>query len=243
MRRWAFVSGGLCAAILLADCAGDGGSGAYVYNDWLYHHDDWYDDDFWIWVDDRPDCCHDRDDIRQALQDWYAGLSPDQQRAVRDRVEGWIDERGVAPAGGQSPRDLVLDTAAARWSALSPAERQQWLDQRRERIEQRRAAGAAGSLNADQRAALRERAADLSPEQYAALRESGRAVSLDAASGRQRSGRSSISHHPVPSRAGLSRGSASARPGAGDAGEAAAADGAARPPPRKGLGLPVEPCA
>jgi hypothetical protein len=207
MRRRAFISGGLSAAILLAGCAGDGGSSGYVYHDWLYHHDDWYDDDFWIWVDDHPGCCNDRDDIRQALQDWYAGLDPDQQRAVRDRVEVWMDERGVLPAAGQSPRDLVLDTAAARWSALTPAERQQWLDQRRERIEQRRAAGAAGSLNADQRAALRERGADLSPEQYAALRESGRAVSLDAASSRQRSGPSSISHHPVPSRAGMSRGS------------------------------------
>ena len=99
----------------------------------------------------------------------------------------------------------MLDTAAERWSALTPAERQQWLDQRRERIEQRRAAGAAGSLSAE-RAALRDRAADLSPEQYAALRESGRAVSLDPVSARSLQ-RSSISPHPVPSRAGLSRGS------------------------------------
>ena len=67
MQRRAFISGGLSAVILFAGCAGDGGSGGYVYHDWLYYHDDWYDDDFWIWVDDHPDCCNDRDDIRQAL--------------------------------------------------------------------------------------------------------------------------------------------------------------------------------
>jgi hypothetical protein len=206
MQRRAFISRGLSAVILFAGCAGDGGSGGYVYHDWLYYHDDWYDDDFWIWVDDHPDCCNDRDDIRQALEDWYAGLDPEQQRAVRDRVQVWMDERGVVPAAGQSPRDLVLDTAAERWSALTPVERQQWLDQRRERIERRRAGGPAGSLTADQRAALRERGADLSPEQYAALRESGRAVSLDPVSARSLQ-RSSISSHPVPNRAGLSRGS------------------------------------
>ena len=206
MQRRAIICAGLGAAILVAGCASNGGSGAYVYNDWLYQHDDWYDDDFWIWVDDHPDCCNDQDDVKQALQEWYAGLDPDQQRAVRDRVEVWMDERGVVPTAGQSPRDLVLDTAAERWSALTPAERQQWLDQRRERIERRQAAGPAGSLSADQRAALRERGADLSPEQYAALRESAQAVSLDPVSARSLQ-RSSISQHPVPSRAGLSRGS------------------------------------
>jgi hypothetical protein len=205
MYRLALISAGFGAAIMLAGCTGDGGSTAYVYNDWLYHQDDWYDDDFWIWVDDHPDCCDDRDDIKQALQNWYDGLDPDQQRAVRDRVEVWMDERGVVPAAGQSPRDLVLDTAAERWSALTPMERQQWLDQRRDRIERRRAAGSAGALSADQRAAVRERGADLSPEQYAALRESGQAVSLDPVSGRSL-GRSSISRHPVPSRAGMSAG-------------------------------------
>ena len=121
MQRRAFISRGLSAAILLAGCAGDGGSGTYVYDDWLYHHDDWYDDDFWIWVDDHPDCCNDRDDIRQALQDWYAGLAPDQQRAVRDRAEVWMNERGVVPAAGQSSRDLVLDTAADAYRAATMA--------------------------------------------------------------------------------------------------------------------------
>jgi hypothetical protein len=198
-----------CTVCLLCGCSSEGttygSSVSYVYDDWLYHHYDWYDDDFWIWVDDHPDCCNDQDDIRYALQEWYAGLDLEQQRAVRDRVEVWMNERGVVPAAGQSPRDLVLDTAAERWSTLTPAERQQWLDQRRERIERRQAEGSAGSLNADQRA-LRERAADLSPEQYAALRESAQAVSFDPVSARSLQ-RSSISNHPVPSRAGLSRGS------------------------------------
>jgi hypothetical protein len=205
MQRRAFICVGLGAATLLVGCVSNGGSGAHVYHDWLYYHEDWYDDDFWIWVDDHPDCCNDQDDIKQALQEWYAGLDPEQQRAVRDRVEVWMNERGVVPAAEQSPRDLVLDTAAERWSALTPAERQQWLDQRRERIERRQATGSAGSLG-DQRGALRERAADLSPEQYAALRESAQAVSLAPVSTRSL-GRSSTSSHPVPSRAGLSRGS------------------------------------
>ena len=202
---------GLSAAILLASCTGDGAGGgapsAYVYDDWLYYHDDWYDDDFWIWVDDHPDCCDDRDDIKQALQNWYDDLDPEQQRAVRERVDAWMDEHGVVPAAGQSTRGLVLDTAAERWTALTPDERQQWLDQRRDRIERRQAAGPAGGRSASERDAMRERAADLSPEQYAALRESAQAVSLDSTSGRQLPGRSSISSHPVPSRAGLSGGS------------------------------------
>ena len=206
MPRLAMISAGLGAAILLAGCTSDGGSTAHVYDDWLYHHHDWYDDDFWIWVDDHPDCCDDQDDIKKALQDWYDDLDPEQQQAVRDRVQTWMDEHGVVPAAGQSARDLVLETASERWSALTPAERQQWLDQRRSRIEQRRAAGPAARLTPTSGAALSERAADLSPEQYAALRESAQAVSLDPVSARSLQ-RSSISNHPVPSRAGLSRGS------------------------------------
>ena len=51
------------AACLLCGCARDGTTGGgparYVYGDWLYYEQDWYDDDFWIWVDDHPDCCDD----------------------------------------------------------------------------------------------------------------------------------------------------------------------------------------
>jgi hypothetical protein len=199
MPRLAPISAWLGAAILLAGCASDRGSTPPVYKDWLYYHEDWYDDDFWVWADDHPNCCDSKDDVKQALQDWYQGLDPDQQQAVRDRVGTWMDEHDVVPAAGQSPRDLVLDTAAERWTALTPQERQQWLDQRRQRIERRRAAG---SLSVDQRDALRERAADLSPEQYAALRESAQAVSLGPMS--ELPSTSSISNHPVPNRAGLS---------------------------------------
>ena len=93
---------------LLWGCGGDGpttGSASsspyyspypyspYAYHDWLYLHYYWYDDDFWIWADDHPDCCYDRDDLKQGLQTWYDGLDPSQQQAVRDRVQTWMDER------------------------------------------------------------------------------------------------------------------------------------------------------
>jgi hypothetical protein len=112
------------------------------------------------------------------------------------------------PAAGQSGKDLILETASERWTALTPAERQQWLDQRRARIKQRRATGSASSLTSDQRAALGERAAVLSPEQRAALRESAQGISFDQVSGRATAGGvpRSISNHPTPSRAGLSGG-------------------------------------
>jgi hypothetical protein len=198
------------AACLLLGCGTDSGPSAgpaapypyspYAYHDWLYLHYYWYDDDFWEWVDDHPTCCYDRDDIKQGLQTWYQGLDPSQQQAVRDRVQTWMDENGVVPAAGQSPRELVLETASERWAALTPAERQQWLDQRSARIEQRRASGS--SLTLEQRAAMRERVANLSPEQRAALRESGHGASFN------RTGRmqSAISSHPNPGRAGLSSG-------------------------------------
>jgi hypothetical protein len=49
---------------------------------------------------------------------------------------------------------LVLETASERSTTLMPAERQQWLDQRRSRIEQRRATAAESSLTSDRRALL-----------------------------------------------------------------------------------------
>jgi hypothetical protein len=198
-----------CAVGLLSGCSSEGtpygSSVSYVYDDWLYQHHDWYDDDFWIWVDDHPDCCDDEDDIEEALQSWYDDLDPDQQQAVRDRVQTWMDQHGVVPAAGQSGKDLVLETVSERWAALTPAERQQWLDQRRSRIEQRRATASASHLTSDQRAALSERAADLSPEQRAALRESAQGMSFDRVSERGGVHRS-ISNHPTPGRAGLSGG-------------------------------------
>jgi hypothetical protein len=78
------------AACLLCACPGDGTTGAgptrYVYGDWLYYEQGWYNDDFWVWVDEHPDCCDDQDDL-EAMQEWYDGLDPVQQRAVRDQVQ------------------------------------------------------------------------------------------------------------------------------------------------------------
>ena len=46
------------AACLIGGCTGDGSTGAgsprYVYDDWIYYQQSWYDDDFWVWVDDHP---------------------------------------------------------------------------------------------------------------------------------------------------------------------------------------------
>ena len=196
-----------CAALLLGGCAADrtagGGAEATVHDDWLYHHYHWYDDDYWIWADEHPDCCEDEDDIRDSLRTWYDGLDPEEQQKVQDRVEDWMEEHGIEPASGQSAKDLVLETAAERWAALTPAERQQWRDDRRARIEQRRAAGAQ-SLTAEQRAALSARAADLDPEQRAALLESAQGTSLEGASSRR--AHRSIGNHPTPGRAGMSAG-------------------------------------
>jgi hypothetical protein len=171
-----------CAVGLLCGCSSGGttydSSVSYVYDDWLYQHHDWYDDDFWIWVDDHPECCDDEDDIEEALQNWYDDLDPDQQQAVRDRAQTWMDQHGVVPAAGQSSKDLVLETAST------------------------------SRLTSDQEAALSERAADLSPEQRAALRESAQGMSFDRVSDRSAAGgfHRSISNHPTPARAGLSGG-------------------------------------
>ena len=120
---------------------------------------------------------------------------------------GWTTEESC-PRPDSRAKDLILETASERWTALTPAERQQWLDQRRSRLEQRRATGSASSLTPDQRAALSERAADLSPQQRAALRESAQGTSFDRVSGRRAGGgvHRSMSSHPTPSRAGLSGG-------------------------------------
>jgi hypothetical protein len=208
VNRSPLKAAALCAALLLGGCAGDrtaggGAAEATVHDDWLYHRYHWYDDDFWIWADDHPECCEDEDDIRDSLRTWYDGLDPDEQQKVQDRVEDWMEEHGIEPAAGQSAKDLVLETAAERWAALTPAERQQWRDDRRARIEQRRAAGAQ-ALTAEQRAALSERAADLDPEQRAALLESAQGTSFEGASSRRT--HRSIGNHPTPRRAGMSAG-------------------------------------
>jgi hypothetical protein len=135
----------VCAACLTCGCASNGTTGGDsaidVYDDWLYYQQDRYDDDFRVWVDENPDCCDDREEIRDALQEWYDGLDAAEQQEARDRIQDWLDDRGVATAAGQSVRDLVLETASSRWAALRPAERQQWLERRAARVKQRRATG------------------------------------------------------------------------------------------------------
>jgi hypothetical protein len=198
------------AACLLCGCTSNGttnaGPASYVYGDWLYYEQGWYDDDFWDWFDEHPDCCDDQNDLKGALQDWYDGLDPAQKQEARDRVQAWMDDHGVVPAAGQSAGELVLETASERWTALTAAERRQWLDQRVARVEERRALRSASSPMVDQRADLAG-AGGLDPEQRAALSESAQGMSFDPFSDRGASGAyRSISRHPTPSRAGLSGG-------------------------------------
>ena len=136
----------------------------------------------------------------------YDGLDP-QQQAVRDGVQTWMDEQGVAPAAGQSAKELVPETASERLGSVDGPERRQWLDQRRARIEQHQATGSASRLTSEQRDTAAERASSLSPEQRAALRESAQGSSFDRVSGRGGAGaHRSLSLHPTPGRAGLSGG-------------------------------------
>ena len=87
----------LCAAGLLGGCAGDGatdgGSATYVYDDWLYHHYDWYDDDFWLWVDDHPDCCDDRDDLEEACRTGTTtSTRASSRRCAIGSIPGWTSK-------------------------------------------------------------------------------------------------------------------------------------------------------
>lgn len=58
-----------------------------IYDTWLYDSDEWYDDEFWRWLDEQDDEDIDRDDIRNALRGWYDGLDPaDQESATGSRT-------------------------------------------------------------------------------------------------------------------------------------------------------------
>jgi hypothetical protein len=48
--------------------------------------------------------------VEREVQEWYAGLDPEQQQAVRDRVEVWMNERGVVPGAPGSPRETWCST-------------------------------------------------------------------------------------------------------------------------------------
>ena len=136
MRRRVFAL--LPGAWLLVACAGQPQAPPQpIYSVWL--HDDyyWYDDDFWIWIDDNPDCCSNPDDLRDALKRWWEGLPPDQQDKVRQRVADWLEEHGLQPENVTEVRELVLETVQDRWDALTPEERRAWLDGRSDRAKAR----------------------------------------------------------------------------------------------------------
>ena len=189
MRRRVFAL--LPGAWLLVACAGQPQPPPQpIYSVWL--HDDyyWYDDDFWIWIDDNPDCCSNPDDLRDALKRWWEGLPPDQQDKVRQRVADWLEEHGLQPENVTEVRELVLETVQDRWDALTPEERRAWLDGRSDRAKARLAQrSGVDPLTLDQDR-LRARAqgwrADLTPEQRAEL-------------ARQYSAQRTFANHPTPS--------------------------------------------
>jgi hypothetical protein len=190
---------------------------AYAYRDWLYHPYGWYDDPFWIWVDDNPGCCATGDDLKDALDDWWDDLDPDEQDQVREQADSWLEDHGLEPAAGENRRDLILDTAAERWEALSPEERSSWLAERQERIAERRAI--ADQLSPEQRAAIEDRVQSLTPEQREAARTrlgdvspSRAAAVSDRVAGAEFAGRTPdrvrdshrfqyrMTNHPIPAR-------------------------------------------
>lgn len=160
-----------------------------VYSVWL--HDDyyWYDDDFWIWVDDNPDCCADPEDLREALERWWNGLPPDQQAKIKERVEDWLEAHDLRPSSREEARDLVFDTVRDRWAAMTPEERRDWLDGRGERARARLAERSGVDPLTIERDQLRARAegwrADLTPEQRTEL-------------ARRAEARRAVVNHPTP---------------------------------------------
>lgn len=194
----------------LLGCGSDGPPNsdltAQAYEDWLYHSDSWYDEPFWIWVDDHPDCCGDGEDLKEALGQWWETLDPEEQEEVRERADNWLDERGLETVEGQSKRDLILDTASDRWESLTPEERQNWLEQSTARIEARNILQD-GSLTEEQ---LRQRVENLTPEQRQAVearlansqRQALPSNSL-AEGGTLSLETSGFTNHPMPGRSAL----------------------------------------
>lgn len=202
MRKMILVAG---LAALLGGCADDAGGpshgSVYAYDDWIYHPYGWYDDPFWIWVDNNPDCCDSGDDIKESLEDWWNDLDEGEQDDVRDKVGDWLDDHGLEPAEGETMQQFVLDTASERWETLTPEERQQWLSGRDDRIEKRREL--AQDMTPEQRAALEAKLDSVTPEQ----REAARArleQSYQRPSTRQDRFQYRMSNHPVPRRSAVS---------------------------------------
>ena len=192
-------------AVLMAGCAEHERSSTtpanHAYSDWMHHPYSWYDDSFWIWVDNDPECCADDWDIDEALEDWWEDLDSDEQDEVRDELQRWLDDHGLEPAEGQSMRDFVLDTASERWGVLTPEERQQWLSGREGRIEVRREL--AQNMTPEQRAALETKLDSVTPEQREAAR-----IRLEQSYQRPAIREQRFSYqqtnHPIPSRRAIS---------------------------------------
>lgn len=165
----------LLASAALAACSrGGGGSPEPVYDVWLHDSHYWYDDDFWLWLDDQDDCCADPDDLSEALDEWWEGLSPAEQEEARAKADEWLEAHDLEAATPEDRRQLIEDTVQERWAALSPEERQLWLADRTARAEARRAAamesGVGRSLDpATARARAEGWRQDMSPEHRAEL--------------------------------------------------------------------------
>jgi hypothetical protein len=153
--------------------------------------DYWYDDDFWIWLDDDDDCCPDGDDLRDRIEEWWGDLSDAQKEVVKERVKDWLeDHEGFFEEGTLVNYELLRDTVVERWQALTPEERQSWVDGRHERIATRRAE--LGPLSAEQQArfaALKENNVDPGTIDRSRLPEFGE---------RNPAATPRIVHHPSP---------------------------------------------
>lgn len=161
-----------------------------VYSAWL--HDDyyWYDDDFWLWLDEDDDCCVDPDDLRDALREWWNGLTPEQQDQMRERVDGWLEDNDLHPATDQERRQLIEVTVEERWTALTPKERRSWLKGRSERAKARLADRSGVDPATIDQAALRART-----EGWRQDLPADRRAELAA----NRPATAAIGSHPVPS--------------------------------------------
>jgi hypothetical protein len=191
---------GILAIGPIAACAGNGEQPqVVVYDTWLYDSEYWYDDDFWRWLDEQDDEEIDRDDIRQALDEWYDGLDPADQEAVRQRVDEWLEAHDLEPVGEADRRQLIADTVSDRWNAMAPEERQDWLDTRRDRAVVREPAA-----SPEARAAAQDRLADLDRETLRSRPETwGEGRVADRAPGAF----GGFGAHPLPARDGMRSGS------------------------------------
>jgi hypothetical protein len=186
---------------LVVGCAGDPGPGppqTVVYDTWLYDSEYRYDDEFSHWLDEQDDEEIDRDDIRQAFDEWYDGLAPADQEAVRQRVDDWLEAHDLEPVGEADQRQLIADTVSDRWTAMSPEERQTWLDTRRDR-----AVARDPGASPEARASAQDRLAGIDRE---TLRSRPNTWSLGRTADREAGAFGGLAAHPQPARDGMRSG-------------------------------------